>query len=185
MSFRALDASARWFYLEAHLGRRSIGWTDAPPDARLLEHFDGLDSCAILDVGCGAGRHAFALCDRGFDVVGLEMFRRPLGRAEAIAKRREGRRPRFVRGAAHTLDRRFEPSTFDAAIDVLGPASDLDRRHLDAYARALLGVLKPGGLLVVFSFLEASELVRLVRCFEVEREDRDPAGTWWSLRAPS
>jgi SAM-dependent methyltransferase len=100
---------------------------------------------AILDAGCGNGRHSLPLARAGFRVVALDSSRRLL----AAARRAAGTAtwPRFVRGSYTSLP--FEPAAFDAvlwlgtAIGYLGDAGD--RAALCEFRR----VLAPGGRLVI------------------------------------
>ena len=105
----------------------------------------------VLDMGCGAGRHAFALYRRGADVVALDLDEAELKDVAGMfaAMREEGEVPagataQAVRGSAYALP--FEDDSFDrvVAAEVL--------EHLPQDERAmgeLFRVLKPGGLIAV------------------------------------
>src|SRR5258708_28134915 len=105
----------------------------------------------ILDMGCGAGRHAFELYRRGANVVAFDMDQQELDGVERMfgAMRLEGEVPaeataRTVRGDA--LELPFEDDTFDKNI-----ASEV-LEHIPDDMRAmaeLLRVLKPGGQMSV------------------------------------
>ena len=105
----------------------------------------------ILDMGCGAGRHAFALYRRGADVVALDLDEAELkdvaGMFAAMAEEGEapsGARATAVRGSAYSLP--FE----DAAFDRVVAAEVLEHLPQDERAMAeLVRVLKPGGLIAV------------------------------------
>ncbi len=105
----------------------------------------------VLDMGCGAGRHAFALYRRGADVVALDLDEAELkdvaGMFAAMDEAGEapaGARATAVRGSAYALP--FEDGTFDrvVAAEVLEHLPD----DQDAMAE-LFRVLKPGGLIAV------------------------------------
>lgn len=103
----------------------------------------------ILDMGCGAGRHAFELYRRGANVVAFDMDADELAGVEKMfgAMRLEGEVPEA--GAAETvrgdaLDLPFPDDHFDKIIasEVLEHIPD-DMRAM----KELLRVLKPGGQL--------------------------------------
>lgn len=96
----------------------------------------------VLDVGCGPGRHAHAIGDRGCEVVGLDISAAFLTAAGAGS---------WVRGDARRLP--FVRDSFDAAISLcqggfglLGGAEDAG--VLVEMAR----VVRPGGSLAVSAF---------------------------------
>ncbi|MGH9227971.1 MAG: SAM-dependent methyltransferase [Acidimicrobiales bacterium] len=105
----------------------------------------------VLDVGCGPGRHAYALAERGMEVVGVDISRRFVD----IARDGAPSGASFVRADARDL--RFD-GEFDAAISLCqgafglagGPAAPLDADGdvLGGLARAL----RPGGLAAVSGF---------------------------------
>jgi SAM-dependent methyltransferase len=107
---------------------------DGRPDAR-----------TILDLGCGTGRHAILLVQRGYDVVGVDRSPAML----AIARQRAataGREIEFLEGDVRSVDL---GRTFDAVLlmfAVLGyQLTDEDvARTIETVARHL----RPGGLLL-------------------------------------
>ncbi|GAA4127386.1 class I SAM-dependent methyltransferase [Actinomadura keratinilytica] len=105
----------------------------------------------VLDMGCGAGRHAFELYRRGAHVVAFDLDADELAGVEKMfgAMRLAGEAPeeataRTVQGDA--LDMPFPDDHFDKIIasEVLEHIPD-DMRAM----RELLRVLKPGGHLAV------------------------------------
>jgi SAM-dependent methyltransferase len=105
----------------------------------------------VLDMGCGGGRHAFALYRRGADVTAFDMDAAELKDVAAMfdAMKEAGEVPlgaqaRTVRGTAYDLP--FADASFDRVI----AAEVLEHLPRDDQAmRELFRVLKPGGLLAV------------------------------------
>lgn len=105
----------------------------------------------VLDMGCGGGRHAFALYRRGADVTAFDMDAAELKDVSAMfAAMQEagevplGAKARAVRGTAYSLP--FEDESFDRII----AAEVLEHLPQDERAMAeLFRVLKPGGLIAV------------------------------------
>jgi SAM-dependent methyltransferase len=103
----------------------------------------------VLDMGCGGGRHAFALYRRGAHVVALDLDAAELkdvaGMFAAIAPEvPEGATAQAVRGSAYELP--FADASFDRII----AAEVLEHLPEDTRAMAELArVLKPGGSIAV------------------------------------
>ena len=105
----------------------------------------------VLDVGCGPGRHAYALAERGLDVVGVDISQRFIDLAA------DGAPPgaTFRRADARSLDLDAE---FDAAISLCqgafglagGPGAPLDGDG--AVLRGMAQALRPGGRMAVSAF---------------------------------
>lgn len=105
----------------------------------------------VLDMGCGGGRHAFALYRRGADVVALDLSEKDLQEVttmframEVEGEVTEGGSAHAVRGSAYELP--FEDNSFDRII-----AAEI-MEHLPEDERAmseLFRVARPGALIAV------------------------------------
>jgi tRNA (uracil-5-)-methyltransferase TRM9 len=126
---------------------------------------------AVVDLGCGNGRHAEYLAEKGHRVVGLDAS----GRLLAIARHRVPRAA-FIRGDLCALP--FRDRAFTAAIAVASIhhlPSEAER--IDAM-REIARVLRPGGRAFVTAW--ALEQPR----FHERLKDRtDPGDAWVPWRA--
>ncbi len=117
----------------------------------LDERFPIAPGDRVLDMGCGGGRHAFALYRRGADVTAFDMDAGELKDVAAMftAMQEAGEAPagaqaRAVRGTAYALP--FADGSFDKVI----AAEVLEHLPQDDRAMGeLFRVLKPGGLIAV------------------------------------
>jgi SAM-dependent methyltransferase len=133
----------------------------------------------VLDVGCGPGRHAHALAQRGIEVVGVDISQRFVD----LANEHAPPGATFVRADARALP--FD-GEFDAVISLcqggFGLVGDEDGAVLAGMARAL----KPGGRLAFSAFsayflvqhLEGTDTFDAARGVNTEiTEVRDSNGT--------
>ncbi|MFE5328920.1 class I SAM-dependent methyltransferase [Embleya sp. NPDC056575] len=117
---------------------------------------DGLapgEGLRVLEVGCGMGAGgAVALEEYGFArVTGMDIHPEQLRRAERATAEVSARRPgglRFVRGAAEDMP--FGEGEFDCLYSV---EAAQHFRDLGAFAHEAARVLRPGGRMVVATFL--------------------------------
>lgn len=99
----------------------------------------------ILDIGCGLGREAFALCDLGFEVVGIDISKEVITRVKQLSAAKEYKISFFDYDGEH-LD--FPNESFDVVLiwaQTLGLlyGEALKNRYLSECKR----VLKTDGLL--------------------------------------
>lgn len=178
--WRELSLSEHLYYLRAYRGRSRTLWDDAPPTrATFLER---LPVGRAVDAGCGSGRDAVALAERGWHVTGLDLSGAALARAQVRAASR-GVTVQWLRAPASYLDAHV-PAPVDLVLDVFGPASDLEPEARARYAGAVRRTLAPRGLWAIFSF---EPLDSLLETFVVDHDltlitPPTAAGRWWLLR---
>jgi SAM-dependent methyltransferase len=118
---------------------------------------------AILDVGCGTGRHAIELARRGFLVTGLDISEGMLGQARDAAAA-AGVRVELIHADATSW---VAPRLFDAAVclcegafSLLGADADPDD-HDRSILRGICAALRPGAPFVLTA-LNAFRLIRAI-----------------------
>ena len=168
MSGQARPGPDHWFEaLADHLGPAYLRYSftrGTANEVRFLVEALGLEpGQRVLDVGCGPGRHAHALADLGFEVVGIDISHRFVD----LARQHAPPGARFERLDAREMT--FE-AEFDAVISLCQgafglaagseesaggsepgrprPALDPDGRILAAMGRAL----RPGAALALSAF---------------------------------
>ena len=120
---------------------------------------------AILDVGCGRGRHARVLARRGYRVTGIDLSERAL----EVARRRADEEQLAIDFCRGDMREPVCEGCFDGAVNLFTAFGYFDEEgdHLRA-VQAIATALRPGGWLVQ-DFLNA-EQVRRTLVPEDERE---------------
>ena len=123
---------------------------DMPWSGETLEDIRFLDACMkpsedwrILDLACGAGRHAIELAKRGHDVVGVDISPHLIARAREAAHR-QGVEIEFV--CANIVDLDFDEE-FDAVLNLWEGAIGYlatDSENLQIFS-VISTALRPGG----------------------------------------
>jgi SAM-dependent methyltransferase len=132
--------------------------------------WDGLRLSAtsrVIDIGCGHGRHALALAERGAEVVGLDFSVALLERARHLAK--ELRLPaRWIRGDMRKLPVRSGSATAAMLMDAFGFFDTEEEHH--AVLREAARVLADDGRLAL-KVVNGGPILDDFR--ETDREERD------------
>jgi cyclopropane fatty-acyl-phospholipid synthase-like methyltransferase len=147
-----------------------------PPEATaadldfVLRHIGAAPPARLLDLPCGAGRHALGLAARGYQVTGVDISRDAIARASAAAA---GLPARFVCADM----REFRASApFDAILCLGNSVAYFDVEGMRGFFAGLAANLRPGGRLVLDSYSCAESLLPLVE----EREIAFAAGRYHS-----
>lgn len=125
-----------------------------------------IDSCRILDVGCGAGGLVRWLAEQGARVTGLETQH---DLVEAARQRQPVASEDYVEGGGEDLP--FADSEFDVVIFSFSLHHVPARSMRDALGEAYR-VLKPGGAVLVVEPVADGDYFALVRMIDDETEVR-------------
>lgn len=113
------------------------------PNRFLVADVDGLPPGRALDLGCGEGRNAIWLAERGWQVSGVDFSKVGLDKARSLAAER-GVEVTWVR--ADLLDYQPEYGAFDLVIVMY---IQLPAAQLAAVMKRASAALAPGGTLLV------------------------------------
>lgn len=126
-------------------------WDIGRPQGELVAAFEeGLVRGQVLDIGCGTGDNALLFAEHGHSVVGIDLAETAIAQARAKADERG------LAGLARfeVRDVLAEPDlgrTFETVTDC-GFFHALDDPSRVTFARALEGLLAPGGLYLMLCF---------------------------------
>jgi SAM-dependent methyltransferase len=137
-----LGAAAQAAEWDARYSEREGAMWSGRPNGRLLIEAAGLTPGRALDVGCGEGADAIWLARSGWTVTAIDISDVAVSRARAAAKQ-AGAAVDWLCGDA--LQTSFLAGSFDL-VSMQYPA--LPKAAGEAAVRALLGTVRPGGLLL-------------------------------------
>ena len=134
-----------WFdspHYHALYAHRDAGEAAGFVDA-LIERLEPAPGAALLDLGCGAGRHAAHLASKGFQVTGLDLS------AASVRAARRRQRP-SLRFRRHDMRRPFGAAAFDGVFNMFTSFGYFTRpgEHL-MVVHNIAASLKAGGTLVL------------------------------------
>ena len=134
-----------------------VPWDDPLPPPEIIELAGALPPGRALDAGCGYGRAAIYLAERGWEAVGIDFVPAAIeeARRRAVMAGVEGEaggagRAEFYVASAAALP--FLTPPFDLVIDI-GCMHSFSDEMLLAYRGELVRLLRPGGLVVLFAHL--------------------------------
>ncbi len=132
-------------------------------------------SVKILDVGCGTGRHAVELAQRGYRVTGVDLSADQLKKArEKAEKAGLTNRLRFVQGDARDFDLGHDYGLVIMMCEGAFPLMETDEMNFQILENTAKS-LKPGGRLIFTSMSVLYPLFHSVKDFMEEHgfESRD------------
>jgi len=146
---RPEGGGSAWPAAGEHLGRAYLRYSFTKGTEQevgfLVEALDLQLGQRVLDVGCGPGRHARALAERGIEVVGVDISPRFV----ELAAEGAPAGATFQLGDARALT--FE-SEFDAVISLCQGGFGLVRGDDASVLEGMVRAVRPGGLLALTAF---------------------------------
>jgi len=151
-----MDWFEEWF--DSPLYEKLYANRDEMEAARLVELLEKtlpLDRCSkILDLGCGRGRHSINLCQKGYDVTGIDLSDEAIATAREKAAKEELEHIRFQVGDM----RNPLPRTFDAIVNLFTTFGYFETDEENSKVlESVRKMLKPGGIFVL-DYLNANKV---------------------------
>jgi ubiquinone/menaquinone biosynthesis C-methylase UbiE len=158
-------------YFERGYGQR---WGLRPPTDHVRQEVGALwnllhlsPASRVIDIGCGHGRHALALAERGAEVIGLDFAVALLNRARQL-EQELGMRGAWIRGDMRCLPFRAECADGAILMDAFG-FFETDDEH-EAVLREAARVLTTGGRMAL-KVVNGGHVLDDFR--DTEQEERD------------
>ena len=143
-------------FLERYESGR-IPWNQELPPPEVLALVEELAPGRGLDLGCGYGRSALYLAQKGWQADGVDFIEQAVGEARRRAEEAGLKeRARFYTGSVAEMP--FLVSSYDLAIDV-GCMHSLNQIQQRGYRNELLRLLGPSAIYVLFAHLRAEDAV--------------------------
>ncbi len=141
----------------------------------LLDELKLEKGAAILDMGCGTGRHSVQLAKHGLNVTGVDLSTGMLAQARKAADE-VGVEVELIKADAtkFTTDRQFEAAVClcEGSFGLLGEGDDPHEHDLSVL-RNVFAALKPGGKFILTA-LSALRKIRLTSKEAIEKGTFDP-----------
>jgi 2-polyprenyl-3-methyl-5-hydroxy-6-metoxy-1,4-benzoquinol methylase len=131
-------------------------WDQGQVPPELQEFLASSSPGKAVEFGCGTGTNAIALARRGWQVVAIDISLLAVLQARSKA-RRAGVRVDFQRGSV--VDRavlQLQRGAFDFALDI-GCFHVLSSEERLRYSTGLAELLRPGAIVMMYSFLKTEE----------------------------
>ena len=168
---------ATWFNTPAY--HALYGERDEAEAARfiqaLTDHVLGEHCHRVLDLGCGAGRHAAAFAERGKHAVGIDLSPNSIKAARSLYG--ESDRLRFIEGDMRALEENVESDFFDAVASLFTSIGYFERdEDLTKTIAGVASTLRTNGLFVL-DFLNPAQVVQGL----VEHEVKESGGYTFTI----
>lgn len=149
------DSETAYERFDERYNRDEVPWDDTAPPPEIVALADSMSPGRVLDLGCGYGRAAIYLAERGWHAVGVDFIPKAVEvSAQRAASAGVASRTQFYRASASDLG--FLTPGFDLAIDV-GCMHSFTEELLRGYHHELLRLLKPGATYVLFAHLREED----------------------------
>jgi malonyl-CoA O-methyltransferase len=146
------SAYDRWSTVYDHDGNPLVA-LEEPVVRAMLDDLPAINGLSALDLGCGTGRHALHLAERGARVTALDFSEGMLEQARA---KPGAERITFIHHDAAANPLPFEPASFDLLVSALVLEHVPDLAHFFAQSKR---VLKPGAP-AIFTAMHPAMMLR-------------------------
>ncbi len=188
-----------WWNITYWLGKTPWDTGITPPEVCAAVEGGLVPPGRALDLGCGTGTNVIYLARHGFEVIGVDISSRAIGKARhKIEQAGQSPKAHVYAGDVTRLDTLPIAGPFDLGLDI-GCFHNLDLQVRPGYVKGLASRMRSGGLYLLYAFgplyrggrrvgLAPEEAERLfVPCFDLLRvdhgQDRGGIGSaWYTLR---
>lgn len=116
-----------------------------PQERKAIEKYFTETEASVLDAGCGAGRVAYCLHERGFDVIGIDS-------SEPLLEKGQSLFPEIDLRVEDIRDTSFDSASFEYIVfSFYGLDYILPKAERINALREIYRLLKPGGIVIISS----------------------------------